>query len=85
MERDLFINDTVNVGSDVEIEIGELAKLVQDLLNPDVNITQLPALPEGDMKRRRPDNSRMIEALGRELVSLPDGILRTAEFQRSRD
>jgi UDP-glucose 4-epimerase len=85
MERDLFINDTVNVGSDVEIEIGELAKLVQDLLNPDVNITQLPALPEGDMKRRRPDNSRMIEALGRELVSLPDGILKTAEFQRSRN
>jgi UDP-glucose 4-epimerase len=85
MEQDLFINDTVNVGSDVEIEIGELAKLVRELINPKANIVQLPALPEGDMKRRRPDNSRMIQALGHELVPLADGIRMTAEFQRSRN
>jgi hypothetical protein len=36
------------------------------------------------MRRRKPDNSRMREALGRDLVSLSDGIVRTAEFQRSR-
>jgi UDP-glucose 4-epimerase len=85
MEQGLFINDTVNVGSDVEIEIGDLAKLVRELINPKANIVQLPALPEGDMKRRRPDNSRMIQALGRELVPLADGIRMTAEFQRSRN
>jgi len=83
MERDLFVNDTVNVGSDVEIEIIDLAKLVQELVNPNIGIIQLPPLAEGDMTRRQPDNSRMIDALGRELLPLKDGILRTAEFQRS--
>jgi UDP-glucose 4-epimerase len=84
MERDLFVNDTVNVGSDVEIEIGELARLVRDVLAADVDIIQLPALPEGDMRRRRPDNSRMVQALGRGLIPLEEGIRRTADFQRSR-
>lgn len=82
LKNDLFVNETVNVGSDVEIEICELAKLVKKLLNPKVNIVQLPALAEGDMKRRRPDNSRMVQTLGRDLLPLSDGILRTAEFQR---
>jgi UDP-glucose 4-epimerase len=85
MEKDMFVNETVNVGSDVEIEIGKLAELIRELLNPDVAIVQLPALLEGDMTRRRPDNSRMLQALGRELLPLSDGILRTAEFQRSRN
>jgi nucleoside-diphosphate-sugar epimerase len=36
------------------------------------------------MRRRKPDNSRMKEALGRELVPLSEGILKTAEFQRAQ-
>jgi UDP-glucose 4-epimerase len=82
LTNDLFVNDTVNVGADVEIEISELAKLVCELINPAAKIVQVPPLAEGDMTRRRPDNSRMIEALGRALLPLADGILRTAEFQR---
>lgn len=84
LERDLFVNATVNVGSDMEIEIGELARLVRDLLNPAVAIDHLPPLAEGDMKRRKPDNNRMIDALGRDLVPLKDGILKTAEFRSGR-
>jgi UDP-glucose 4-epimerase len=83
LEQDLFVNDTVNVGSDAEIQIRELANLVRQLVNPEIGIVELPALPEGDMKARRPDNSRMLKALGRDLVPLEEGILRTAEFQRS--
>ena len=83
LERDLFVNDTVNVGSDMEIEIGDLARLVRDLLNPEVAVVHLPPLTEGDMRRRKPDNKRMIDALGRNLVPLKDGILKTAEFRRS--
>jgi UDP-glucose 4-epimerase len=82
LERDLFVNQTVNVGSDDEITIAELAELVKELLNPQVKIVHLPPLAEGDMMRRRPDNSRMKEALGRDLLSLRDGILRTADFAR---
>lgn len=84
LENDLFVNDTVNVGSDHEIDMNELAELVRNLVNPEVSITRLPALPEGDMKRRKPDNSRMQQTLGRDLLSLEDGIGKTAEFQRSR-
>jgi UDP-glucose 4-epimerase len=84
LEKNLYVNETVNIGSDHEIDMNELAELVRKLVNPDTPITRLPALPEGDMRRRKPDNSRMREALGRNLVSLSDGILKTAEFQRSR-
>lgn len=84
LEKNLYVNETVNIGSDHEIDMNELAELVSKLVNPDAPITRLPALPEGDMRRRKPDNSRMREALGRDLVSLSDGIVRTAEFQRSR-
>jgi UDP-glucose 4-epimerase len=84
LENDLYVNETVNIGSDHEIDMNELAELVRELVNPDVPVSRLPALPEGDMRRRKPDNSRMREALGRDLVSLRDGIVRTAEFQRSR-
>ena len=84
LAEDLFVNDTVNVGSDEEIEINDLAELVRELVNPNAQIARLPALPEGDMKRRRPDNSRMRQTLGRSLLPLQAGICRTAEFQRSK-
>jgi UDP-glucose 4-epimerase len=82
LERDLFVNDTVNVGSDVEITIVDLANLVRNLINPKVKIVHLPPLIEGDMTRRQPDSSRMKEALGRDLLSLRDGILATAKHAR---
>jgi UDP-glucose 4-epimerase len=84
MEGDLFVNQTVNVGSDVEMTVAELAELVRTLINPEVKIVHLPPLPEGDMMRRRPDNSRMKKALGRDLVPLRDGIMATAAFTRSK-
>jgi UDP-glucose 4-epimerase len=84
MDKDLFVNDTVNVGSEIEIEVRELAQLVVELIEPNARIVHRPALPEGDMKRRQPDNSRMLGALGRDLVPLREGILRTADFIRSK-
>lgn len=80
LERGLFMNDTVNVGSDDEMEINDIAELVRKLVNPDAKISRLPALPEGDMKRRRPDNSKMVQTLGRDLLPVSEGIVRTAEF-----
>jgi UDP-glucose 4-epimerase len=40
----------------------------------------MPALKEGDMTRRKPDNSKMLSILNRPLISLDEGIKRT--FQR---
>jgi UDP-glucose 4-epimerase len=79
INNDLFINDTVNVGSDLEMTIKELAERIIEILKSDSKIIYLPALKEGDMKRRCPDISKMKSAFGRELTTLEEGILKTAK------
>ncbi len=78
IENDLFINDTVNVGNDDEMTIKQLAERIIEITKSDSKIVYLPALKEGDMKRRRPDISKMRSAFQRELTSLADGITKTA-------
>lgn len=74
LENDLGLNETINVGSDREMTIRELAQAVIDITGSNSNIVDLPALEEGDMTRRCPDNSRMREILGRDLMPLQDGL-----------
>jgi UDP-glucuronate decarboxylase len=69
-------NDVLNVGSDVEMSILDLAKTVLRVVGGKGQIEYLPALPEGDMSRRCPDTARMRQLLGRPLVSLEEGIAR---------
>ena len=83
LDQGLHINETVNVGSDHELTVLELARLVVERLGSTSKIIHKPALAEGDMRRRMPDNSRMREALGRDLLSIEEGIDRTADFIRS--
>ena len=82
LDEGLHINETVNVGSDREISVVELAKLVIERLGSTSQIAHKPPLKEGDMRRRVPDNNKMREALGRELISIEEGVDRTAEFMR---
>lgn len=72
--NDLCINDVVNVGSDKEMSIKELAEKIIELTGSASTIVHLPALTEGDMTRRRPDTSKMKEILKRDLLSVDDGI-----------
>lgn len=74
MTNPQFRNVVLNVGSAHEITILELAKIVKELTKSESDIRHAPALEEGDMTRRKPDNSKMIELLQRELISLEDGI-----------
>lgn len=84
VKNDLYINDVVNIGSDNEITILELAKTVIDIAESSSKIVFLPSLKEGDMTRRCPDNSKMKEILNRPLVTLSDGIQRLIEsYQHS--
>ncbi|MFN5325470.1 MAG: NAD-dependent epimerase/dehydratase family protein [Bacteroidota bacterium] len=68
------LNDVVNIGTDDEISILELAKRIIKISGSSSKIVFLPALKEGDMTRRCPDNTKMKELLNRSLTPLDDGI-----------
>jgi UDP-glucuronate decarboxylase len=70
------VNDVVNIGSDVEITIKDLATQIIELTGSRSKVVNLPPLEEGDMTRRMPDISRMRQLLGRELLPLRDGLER---------
>ena len=76
LENDLFVNEILNVGSEKVVTILELAKIIIELTESKSKITFLPPLPEGDMKRRQPDNSKMKKILNRELLDLKDGLIK---------
>ena len=75
-ENDLYVNDILNVGSEKVVTILELAKIILELTDSKSEITFLPPLPEGDMHRRQPDNTKMKKILNRELLDLKDGIIK---------
>ena len=72
--NDLFINDVVNIGGDVEITILQLAETVIEATGSKSKLVHLPALEEGDMTRRLPDISKMRDLLKRTPKTLLDGL-----------
>ncbi|NOQ73589.1 MAG: NAD-dependent epimerase/dehydratase family protein [Crocinitomix sp.] len=74
LNNDLFVNDVINIGGETVISILELAELIIKLTNSKSEITFLPPLKDGDMTRRQPDNSKMKAILGRELMTIEEGI-----------
>lgn len=75
----LCLNEVINIGNDVEFTILELAQVIIKQVNSKSKIIYLPPLKDGDMTRRKPDLSKMKSILGRELISLEDGINKTLE------
>ena len=73
------LNDTVNIGSDHEVTIIDLAKIIINLTGSKSKIVHLPPLAEGDMSRRKPDISKMKSLLGRPMTKLEDGIKQTID------
>lgn len=69
-----MINDVVNIGTDDEISILELAHRVIEVSGSSSKIVHIAALKEGDMTRRCPDNSKMKQLLNRTLTPLSEGI-----------
>jgi nucleoside-diphosphate-sugar epimerase len=77
-------NDVINIGSDVEISIRQLAKTVIEVLSSSSKMEFRAPLAEGDMTRRCPDTRKMQALLNRPLVPLEEGIRRLAEhFSRA--
>lgn len=84
MTSNSCINDVLNVGSDLEMSILQLAKEIIAISGSDSEIIHVPALEEGDMTRRCPDNTKMKAILNRELIPLEDGIKRLISFYARR-
>src|SRR5256885_1332031 len=54
-----FVNDVANIGTDNEMTIIDLARLIIRITDSRSRIVHVPALKEGDMTRRRPDITNM--------------------------
>lgn len=74
LENNLCTNDVVNVGNDRQYTILELAETIVRLTGSRSKIVHQPALKEGDMTRRQPDNAKMRSILNRELCTLEEGL-----------
>ncbi len=80
-ESGSFRNDIMNVGSDIEMTIVQLANEVIRITSSKSKVIHLPRLEEGDMTRRCPDTTKMKIVLDRDLVSLEEGIKKTIQLK----
>ncbi|MBN4071357.1 SDR family NAD(P)-dependent oxidoreductase [Crocinitomix catalasitica] len=74
LDMQLFVNDVVNIGGARIIPIMDLARIIIKLTKSSSKIVHLPPLPDGDMTRRQPDNTKMRSILNRDLISIEAGI-----------
>ena len=74
LEDNLMMNDVINIGGAKEYKILDVAKLIIEKLNSKSKIIHLPALKDGDMTRRMPDNTKMLNIIDKELISLDQGL-----------
>ena len=77
-------NEVINIGSDKEITVLELAKTIIKVSSSKSEIIHIPALEEGDMTRRCPDTSKMKALLGKEQISLEEGLKLLIDFYENR-
>jgi UDP-glucose 4-epimerase len=74
LEENLMMNDVINIGGAKEYKILDVAKLIIEKLNSKSKIIHLPALKDGDMTRRMPDNTKMLNIIDKDLISLDKGL-----------
>ena len=79
-----FVNDVVNIGSDFEMTIKELAELIIKETGSSSKIIHLPPLPEGDMTRRKPDIGKMRQLLSRELTPVEEGVRKIITLRQKK-
>jgi UDP-glucose 4-epimerase len=72
--NDLYVNDVVNIGGNIEVPVIELATKIIEVTGSKSKLIHLPALEEGDMTRRLPDTSKMQTLLDRPVTTLEDGL-----------
>jgi UDP-glucuronate decarboxylase len=85
LQQNHFVNDVVNIGSDQEVTILDLARQIILEVGSESHIVRVPPLPEGDMTRRLPDIAKMRAVLQRPLVPLEEGIRRLIACYRPHE
>jgi UDP-glucose 4-epimerase len=80
--HNLYVNEVINIGSDVECTINELAATIIHLTGSKSKIVHLPPLPEGDMTRRQPDATKMKKLLGKPFLPLDAGIKKVLDNKK---
>jgi UDP-glucose 4-epimerase len=80
--NDKIVNDVVNIGSDYEITILDLAQRIIEISGSKSKIVFLPALKEGDMTRRCPDITVARQLLNRKMTTLDEGIRKLIEARQ---
>ena len=70
LEENLMMNDVINIGGAKEYKILDVAKFIIEKLNSKSKIIHLPALKDGDMSRRMPDNTKMLNIIAKPFISL---------------
>jgi UDP-glucuronate decarboxylase len=78
----IYENDVINIGSDREMTIRELAEMVIQVTGSSSKLQFLPPLAEGDMTRRCPDTTKMKSLLKRPLMPVEQGIQLLVEHFR---
>jgi nucleoside-diphosphate-sugar epimerase len=81
MNNGYYKNDIVNIGSDEEISILQLAEKIITMLKSKSKVIHLDPLKDGDMTRRHPDISKMKKILNRDLTPLDMGILNSIKMK----
>ncbi|MFZ1807212.1 MAG: NAD-dependent epimerase/dehydratase family protein [Cyclobacteriaceae bacterium] len=74
LEENLLVNDVINIGSEIDVTIVQLAELIIRLTGSKSELEFLAPLKEGDMTRRLPDASKMKRLLKRDPIPLEKGI-----------
>ncbi|MEE8639184.1 MAG: NAD-dependent epimerase/dehydratase family protein [bacterium] len=78
------VAEPVNVGMPEEMTILEMAEMIRDAVDGDLEIVYRP-LPVDDPRRRRPDITRATELLGwRPQVPVSEGLPKTIEWFREK-
>lgn len=80
LESKKCLNEVINIGSDNEMSILELAQKIIEVTNSSSKITYLPALEEGDMTRRLPFTEKMQSLIERELTDFQTGLRHTLDY-----
>lgn len=78
--KNLCVNDIVNIGSDIELPVLDLANIIISITGSKSKVKHLPPLAEGDMKRRVPDISKMKTLMDRDITPLEIGIKKVIDL-----